>query len=86
MVSVDSRGGSMNDGYIRVRINDVRWAALCYDNDTHAWGGTIWEKSADGNDYALGATAGFPVEGKHNIHNVAALVENIVEGENGYGK
>ncbi len=76
----------MNDGYIRVRINDSRWAALCYDNDTHAWGGTIREKSADGNDYALGATAGFPVEGKHNIHNVAALVENIVEGENGYGK
>ncbi len=74
-----------NDGWIKVRINDVRWAALCYDNDTNAWGGTIWERAADGNDYSVGVTAGFPIEGKHNIHNVAALVERIVEGENGDG-
>jgi hypothetical protein len=48
-------------GWTRIETAPGEWVALVPNADNSAYGGTLWKRAEDGNDYAEGATEGFPV-------------------------
>lgn len=68
--------------YTRIDLPGGRWVAVVRDEESGAYGGTLWSRGSDGNDYADGATAGFPVTGDLPISIVAEQIAAIVEKEN----
>jgi hypothetical protein len=48
-------------GWTRIDTAPGEWVALVPNVDNSAYGGTLWKRAEDGNDYSEGATDGFPV-------------------------
>jgi len=50
-------------GWTRVEIALGEWVALVPNEDGSAFGGTLWKRGENGNDYAEGCTVGHPISG-----------------------
>jgi hypothetical protein len=48
-------------GWTRIETAPGEWVALVPNVDNSAFGGTLWKRAADGNDYTEGVTEGFPI-------------------------
>ncbi len=53
------------------------------NNDNSAYGGTLWKRAADGNDYAEGATEGFPVSAALSHDAAGRAVAVLIKKEVG---
>jgi hypothetical protein len=58
------------------------WVALVPNEDNSAFGGTLWKRGEDGNDYSEGCTAGHPVSAAKGFEDAARAVAVIVKQEN----
>lgn len=69
-------------GWTRVDTAPDEWVALVPNDDNSAFGGTLWKRGSDGNDYAEGATAGYPVSAALSFEPAARAVAVIIKKEN----
>ena len=70
-------------GWTRIDTAPGEWVALVPNDDNSAFGGTLWKRAADGNDYAEGATEGFPVSAALSHEAAGRAVAVIVKKEQG---
>ena len=70
-------------GYLRIDLADDSWVALMSADGVN-FGGTLWERAADGYDYSAGCTAGYPVLGRHeDADTIARRLADFILMENG---
>ena len=70
-------------GWTRIDTAPGEWVALVPSEDTSAFGGTLWKRGDNGNDYSEGCTAGHPISAALGIEKAAFAVAGIVKEENG---
>lgn len=68
-------------GWTRIKTAPGEWVALVPNENNSAFGGTLWKRAEDGNDYAEGATEGFPVSGALDFNAAGRAVAMIVKSE-----
>jgi hypothetical protein len=61
MTAADHIEDIHEQGWTRIETAPGEWVALVPNVDNSAFGGTLWKRAEDGNDYSEGATEGFPV-------------------------
>ena len=67
-------------GWTRVDIAPDEWVALVSNDDASAYGGTLWKRGDNGNDYSEGCTAGHPISAALDFQSAAlALAAHIKE-------
>jgi hypothetical protein len=80
MTAADHIEDIHQQGWTRIETAPGEWVALVPNVDNSAYGGTLWKRAANGNDYAEGATEGFPVSAalSHDAAGraVAVLIKN----------
>ena len=68
-------------GWARVDVAPGEWVAVV-PNDTHtAFGGTLWKRADDGNDYTEGVTEGHPVSAALDYEAAARAIAMIIKAE-----
>ena len=68
-------------GWARVSVAPGEWVAVV-PNDTHtAFGGTLWKRADDGNDYTEGVTEGHPVSAALDYEAAARAIALIIKAE-----
>ena len=70
-------------GWTRIDTAPGEWVALVPNDNNSAYGGTLWKRAADGNDYAEGVTEGFPVSASLGHEAAGRAVAVIVKKEQG---
>ena len=61
MTTADHIDDIHEQGWTKIDTAPGEWVALVPNEDNSAFGGTLWIRAEDGNDYAEGVTEGFPV-------------------------
>jgi len=61
MTTADHIEDIHEQGWTKIDTASGEWVALVPNDDNSAYGGTLWIRAEDGNDYAEGVTEGFPV-------------------------
>lgn len=70
-------------GWARVDVAPGEWVAVV-PNDAHtAFGGTLWRRAEDGNDYAEGVTEGHPVSAALDYEAAARALAVMIKREVG---
>ena len=70
-------------GWARVDVAPGEWVAVV-PNDAHtAFGGTLWKRAADGNDYTEGVTEGHPVSAALDYEAAARAIAVMIKREVG---
>jgi hypothetical protein len=70
-------------GWARVDVAPGEWVAVV-PNDVHtAFGGTLWRRAEDGNDYAEGVTEGHPVSAALDYEAAARAIAVMIKREVG---
>lgn len=70
-------------GWARVDVAPGEWVAVV-PNDSHtAFGGTLWKRAEDGNDYAEGVTEGHPVSAALDYDAAARAIAVMIKREVG---
>ncbi|NBV61947.1 MAG: hypothetical protein EBR73_12880, partial [Rhodobacteraceae bacterium] len=70
-------------GWARVDVAPGEWVAVV-PNDAHtAFGGTLWRRAEDGNDYAEGVTEGHPVSAALDYEAAARAIAVMIKREVG---
>ena len=70
-------------GWTRIDTAPGEWVALVPSEDASAFGGTLWKRGDNGNDYSEGCTAGHPISAALGFEMAALAVAGIVKEENG---
>jgi hypothetical protein len=70
-------------GWTKIVTAPGEWVALVPNDNNSAFGGTLWKRAADGNDYAEGVTEGFPVSASLGYEAAGRAVAVIVKKEQG---
>jgi hypothetical protein len=70
-------------GWTRIETAPGEWVALVPNDDNSAYGGTLWKRADDGNDYAEGATEGFPVSAALSHEAAGRAVAVLIKKELG---
>jgi hypothetical protein len=83
MTAADHIEDIHEQGWTRIETAPGEWVALVLNVDNSAFGGTLWKRAADGNDYTEGATKGFPVSAALDFNAAARAVAVIVKKEQG---
>jgi len=68
-------------GWTRIETAPGEWVALVPNADNSAYGGTLWKRAEDGNDYSEGATAGFPVSAALSHEAAGRAVAVLIKKE-----
>jgi hypothetical protein len=69
-------------GWARVDVAPGEWVAVV-PNDAHtAFGGTLWRRAENGNDYAEGVTEGHPVSAALDYDAAARALAVMIKREN----
>lgn len=70
-------------GWARVDVAPGEWVAVV-PNETHtAFGGTLWRRAANGNDYAEGVTEGHPVSAALDYEAAGRALAVLIKREAG---
>lgn len=70
-------------GWARVDVAPGEWVAVV-PNDAHtAFGGTLWKRAQDGNDYTEGVTEGHPVSAALDYEAAARAIAVMIKREVG---
>jgi hypothetical protein len=69
-------------GWTRVDTAPGEWVALVPNEDNSAFGGTLWKRAEDGNEYSEGCTTGNPVSAALGFEDAARAVAVLVKEEN----
>jgi hypothetical protein len=69
-------------GWTRVDTAPGEWVALVPNEDNSLWGGTLWKRGEDGNDYSEGCTAGHPVSAALGFEPAARAIAVMIKEEN----
>ena len=69
-------------GWTRVDTMPGEWVALVPNEEASAFGGTLWKRGADGNDYSEGCTAGHPVSAALTFEKAARAIAVMIKEEN----
>jgi hypothetical protein len=69
-------------GWTRVDTAPMEWVAVVPNDDHTAFGGTLWRIENDGNQYAVGVTAGHPVSAKLDYEAAGRALAVIIKEEN----
>jgi len=56
--------------------------ALVPNDDNSLWGGTLWKRAADGNDYSEGCTVGHPISAALGFESAARAIAVLIKEEN----
>ncbi len=68
-----------DQGWARVETAPGEWVALVPNENNSAFGGTLWKKADDGNDYSEGCTEGHPVSAALGFEAAARQVAVIIK-------
>ena len=67
-------------GWTRIDTAPGEWVALVPNDDVSAYGGTLWKRAENGNDYSEGCTCGYPISAALTFQNAGlALAAHIKE-------
>jgi hypothetical protein len=69
-------------GWTRVDTAPMEWVAVVPNDDHTAFGGTLWRIENDGNQYAVGVTAGHPVSAALDYDAAGRALAVIIKEEN----
>ena len=69
-------------GWTRVDTAPMEWVAVVPNDDHTAFGGTLWRIENDGNQYAVGVTAGHPVSAALDYEAAGRALAVIIKQEN----
>jgi len=69
-------------GWTRVDTAPMEWVAVVPNDDHTAFGGTLWRIENDGNQYAVGVTAGHPVSAALDYEAAARALAVLIKQEN----
>jgi hypothetical protein len=69
-------------GWARVHVAPGEWVAVVPNEGHTAFGGTLWRRSEDGNDYAEGVTEGHPVSAALDYEAAARAIAVMIKQEN----
>jgi hypothetical protein len=83
MTAADHIEDIHEQGWTRIETAPGEWVALVPNDNNSAFGGTLWKRAADGNEYAEGATEGFPVSAALDFNAAGRAVAMIVKKELG---
>jgi hypothetical protein len=70
-------------GWARVHVAPGEWVAVVPNEGHTAFGGTLWRRAEDGNDYAEGVTEGHPVSAALDYEAAARAIAVIIKREVG---
>jgi hypothetical protein len=68
-------------GWTRVDTAPGEWVALVLNIEATGFGGTLWRRADNGNDYAEGVTEGFPISAALEFEPAARAVAMAIKGE-----
>jgi len=68
-------------GWTRVDTAPMEWVAVVPNDDHTAFGGTLWRIENDGNQYAVGVTAGHPVSAALDFEAAGRALAVIIKKE-----
>ena len=68
-----------NQGWARVETAPGEWVALVPNENNSAFGGTLWKRAENGNDYSEGATEGHPVSASLGFKAAARQVSGSIK-------
>jgi hypothetical protein len=83
MTAADHIEDIHQQGWTRIETAPGEWVALVPNVDNSAYGGTLWKRAEDGNDYAEGATEGFPVSAALSHDAAGRAVAVLIKKELG---
>jgi hypothetical protein len=83
MTAADHIEDIHEQGWTKIETAPGEWVALVPNVDNSAYGGTLWKRAADGNDYAEGATEGFPVSAALSHDAAGRAVAVLIKKELG---
>lgn len=83
MTATDHIEDIHEQGWTRIETAPGEWVALVPNADNSAFGGTLWKRAADGNDYTEGVTEGFPVSAALDFVAAARAVAVLIKKEQG---
>jgi hypothetical protein len=67
-------------GWTRIDTAPGEWVALVPSEDASAFGGTLWKRGDNGNDYSEGCTCGHPISAALDLQTAGlALAAHIKE-------
>jgi hypothetical protein len=69
-------------GWTRVDTAPMEWVAVVPNDDHTAFGGTLWRIENDGNQYAVGVTAGHPVSAALDYEAAGRALAVLIKEEN----
>jgi hypothetical protein len=69
-------------GWTRVDTAPMEWVAVVPNDDHTAFGGTLWRIENDGNQYAVGVTAGHPVSAALDYEAAGRALAVLIKQEN----
>jgi hypothetical protein len=69
-------------GWTRVDTAPMEWVAVVPNDDHTAFGGTLWRIENDGNQYAVGVTAGHPVSAALDFEAAGRALAVLIKQEN----
>jgi hypothetical protein len=70
-------------GWTKIVTAPGEWVALVPNANNSAYGGTLWKRAEDGNDYAEGLTEGFPVSAALDHQAAGRAVAMLIKKELG---
>jgi hypothetical protein len=80
MTNEDHRRELKEQGWTRIDTAPGEWVALVPSEDASAFGGTLWKRGDNGNDYSEGCTAGYPISAALDYQKAGlALAAHIKE-------
>jgi hypothetical protein len=69
-------------GWTRVDTAPDEWVAVVPNENNTAFGGTLWKRAADGNEYAEGVTDGHPVSAALDFEAAGRAIAVLIKKEN----
>ena len=81
MTAADHIDNIHEQGWTRIETAPGEWVALVPNVDNSAYGGTLWKRAADGNDYTEGVTEGFPISAALDHEAAGRAVAVLIKKE-----
>ena len=81
MSAADHIDNIHEQGWTKIETAPGEWVALVPNVDNSAYGGTLWKRAADGNDYTEGVTEGFPVSAALSHEAAGRAVAVLIKKE-----
>ena len=81
MTAADHIDNIHEQGWTKIVTAPGEWVALVPNDDNSAYGGTLWKRAADGNDYTEGVTEGFPISAALDHEAAGRAVAVLIKKE-----